>query len=334
MVMSDADAAFFEMLVLCSAAAVLILLGGARAATARRSGTVRWSISAVCALLPAAVMAASGFPAAAAVAVGVVAVATVGMALVGSEAVLARVVAVLRQFGRPGVQAAVLSAGGAALLVGSLTRYEGAFHAEMDADLEFMSKVTWKPPLGPTTAAVATTDAGRRVELLAPKEARPPAESQSAEHNTLLNMGFVDRMIRIEPASDTCNCHGWVFAGGRYWIGPEDVEKILADNGYHTVSDPRPGDVAVYRDGTNISHTGLVRTGGAGMPLLIESKWGWMGVFLHRPDDTCYGRHYTFYRAARESHFIAGLSGPSAPGRGDAPPVTEHVIATGEPVGH
>jgi hypothetical protein len=203
----------------------------------------------------------------------------------------------------------------------------------MDADLAFMSRVTWKPPLGTTPVAVGTTDAGRRIELLQPQVVRPPAESQSAEHNTLLNMSYVDRMIRIEPANDACNCHGWVFAGGRYWVGPEDVEKILADNGYRTVSDPRPGDVAVYRDGTSISHTGLVRTGGAGMPVLIESKWGWMGVFLHRPDDTCYGQYYTFYRATRETHLIAGLGGPSTTGRGDAPPAAAKVIATGTLVG-
>jgi hypothetical protein len=328
------EGAFFEMLVLSSAAMGLMLLGGARAMMARRSRAVRWTGSAACALLPAVGMAAFGFPAAAAGAMGVVAVATTGMAFVGSEAVRARVVAVLRQFGRPGVQAAVLSAGGATLLVGSLTRYEAEFDAELDANLEFMSHVTWRPPLDPTTAVVATTDAGRPVKLLEPRAARPSAEAESAERHTLSNMGYVERLIRIEPATDVCNCHGWVFTGGRYWIGPEDVDSILADNGYRAVSDPRPGDVAVYRDGTVISHTGLVRTGGAGMPVLIESKWGWMGVFLHRPDDTCFGRNYTYYRAARESNLIAGLGGPSTPGHDGVPPVPAPVIATEAPVGH
>lgn len=311
------DAAFFEMLVLCSAAAALILLGGARAALARRSAGIRWTATAISAVTPALAMAAFGFPSAAAAAFGVVAGVIAGLALVGSEAVLTRVIAVARWFGRPSVQAAVLSAGGSVLLVGSLTRYQTAVETELDADLAFMSKVTWRPPLEPTTAAVATTDAGRHVKLLEPQAARPPAETSAAEHNTLSNTDCIERLIRIEPATDTCNCHGWVFTGGRYWIGPEDVENILADNGYRAVSDPRPGDIAVYREGTSIVHTGLVRTGGAGTPVLIESKWGWMGVFLHRPDDTCYGKHYGFYRGARESHLLAGLGSPSAPKRAD-----------------
>jgi len=201
--------------------------------------------------------------------------------------------------------------------------------AELDADLAFMSQVTWRPPLDPVAGVVATTDAGRQVKLLEPQAARSPAETQSAERRTLANMAFVERVIRIEPATDVCNCHGWVFTGGRYWIGPDDVEIILVDNDYRPVTDPRPGDIAVYRDGTSIAHTGLVRTGGAGTPVLIESKWGWMGVFLHRPDDTCYGRRYSFYRGPRETHLIAGLGGPSTPGRLELPPAAANVIATG-----
>src|SRR5262245_12856948 len=112
-----AEPAFFEMLVLSSAAVGLILLGGARAALSRRSAGIRWTAPAVCTATPALAMAALGFPAAAAVGIGVVGGAAVGLALVGSESVLVRVVAVLRRFGRPSVQAAVLSAGGAILLV-------------------------------------------------------------------------------------------------------------------------------------------------------------------------------------------------------------------------
>jgi hypothetical protein len=125
-----------------------------------------------------------------------------------------------------------------------------------------------------------------------------------------------------------------VFAGGRYWIGPEDVEAILADNGYRTVSDPRPGDLAIYREGTAIAHTGIVRTGGPGVPLLIESKWGWMGVFLHRPEDTCYGQQITFYRGARDTHLVAGLSASNPPRTKDAPAVETKWLANTGFAGH
>jgi len=307
------DPALLELLTLCMAAAGLMLLGGARAALPRSSAGVRWTAAAACALAPAAVSATLGLPLTAAVSAGVVAAAAVTFSLIGSNAVLVRLVVVLRRMGRPGVQAAVLTAGGAGLLVGSLARYDSQVEAELDADMAFMTNVTWRPPLGPAAGVTASTDAGRPVELLQPEAARPPAEAQSAERHTLSNMDFSDRLIRIEPASDVSNCHGWVFTGGRYWIGPDAVENILADNGYHQVSDPRPGDVAVYREGAQINHTGIVRTGGPGSPVLIESKWGWMGVFLHRPEDTCYGRHYTFYRGPRSTHVLAGLA-PSPPG--------------------
>ncbi len=241
---------------------------------------------------------------------------------------LAALAAVPGRLARPHVQAAVLSVGGAALLVGSVARYETSFQATVDADMAYMTEVTWKPPLEPADGVSATTDAGRSVELLRPQVTRSPGEAQAAEHRTLAGMGLTDRMIRVLPATDACNCHGWVFTGGRYWIGPADVENILADNGYHPVSDPRPGDVAVYREGAAITHTGLVRTGGAGTPVLIESKWGWMGAFLHRPEDTCYGRHYAFYRGPRETHVLAGLGAPSSP----ASDRTHTVAANWDPI--
>jgi hypothetical protein len=236
----------------------------------------------------------------------------------GSGAVRAIAGAVARGISRRGVQAAVLAIAGTAGLVGSVARYESGYEAELDADMAALAEVTWKPPLGTATGAAATTDTGRAVELLQPKVSRSPAEARLAESRTLANLGTAERMIRLQPPTDVCNCHGWVFAGGRYWIGPEDVEHILTDNGYNPVSDPRPGDVVIYRDGRMIVHTGLVRTGGAGAPVLVESKWGWMGVFLHRPEDTCYGSNYTFYRGPHDSHTIAGLVAPAPPATGVA----------------
>lgn len=312
------ESAFFEMLVLCGTAAGLVLLGGAQAVVGGRPRAVRASAFAACALAPGALVAALGYPSAGAIAAAAVAATVVGAAIMGSGAVRAIAGAVARGISRRGVQAAVLAVAGTAGLVGSVARYESGYEAELDADMAALAEVTWKPPLGTATGAAATTDTGRAVELLQPKVSRSPAEARLAESRTLANLGTAERMIRLQPPTDVCNCHGWVFAGGRYWIGPEDVEHILTDNGYNPVSDPRPGDVVIYRDGRMIVHTGLVRTGGAGAPVLVESKWGWMGVFLHRPEDTCYGSNYTFYRGPHDSHTIAGLVAPAPPATGVA----------------
>jgi hypothetical protein len=77
------------------------------------------------------------------------------------------------------------------------------------------------------------------------------------------------------------------------------------------VTDPRPGDLAIYRDSKEISHTGIVRAIVNGMPPLVEGKWGWMGVFLHPVGDSIYGGKYTYYRSPREGHLLAGLEGAS-----------------------
>ena len=43
-------------------------------------------------------------------------------------------------------------------------------------------------------------------------------------------------VTRVAPVDPACNCHGWVFTGGRFWVSGEDVPRILEDNGYRRVS--------------------------------------------------------------------------------------------------
>jgi hypothetical protein len=133
------------------------------------------------------------------------------------------------------------------------------------------------------------------------------------EDKVLARLGYKDGVIRREPAADQSNCHGWVFTGGRYWVGGEAVAQILADNGYVVVTDPRPGDLAVYRDKADaVGHTAVVRYVADGMPPIVESKWAWMGVFLHPVDKSAYGTNVTYYRSPRDGHLLAGL-GDTAP---------------------
>lgn len=108
--------------------------------------------------------------------------------------------------------------------------------------------------------------------------------------------------VKVAPPDLTANCHGWVFAGGRYALSPTTVEALLQDNGYSRVAEPRPGDVVVYRDEAGgIVHSGRVRRVNASDEVWIESKWGTGAAYIHHPLDQCYSGTLEYYRSARRA---------------------------------
>jgi hypothetical protein len=114
---------------------------------------------------------------------------------------------------------------------------------------------------------------------------------------------FRHKIVRTAPPDLQTNCHGWVFANGRYGLTPTAVAAILQDNGYSTVESPQPGDVIVYWDDAGgIVHSGRVHRVHEDGQVWIESKWGPGGRFLHRPQDQCYSNSYAFYRSSRPTH--------------------------------
>ena len=76
------------------------------------------------------------------------------------------------------------------------------------------------------------------------------------------------------------------------------------------MTEPRPGDLAIYRNRMGgVAHTAVVRAVcDDGVPI-VEGKWGWMGVFLHRAGDSCYGQDMWYFRSDREGHRLVGLPG-------------------------
>ena len=123
----------------------------------------------------------------------------------------------------------------------------------------------------------------------------------------LAAMPVRDHVIRRGPASEDCNCHGWVFAGGHNWLLGQEVDHILADNHYEAVSAPHEGDLCVYRDDKGaVLHTALVRSALPDGTVLVEGKWGGLGVFLHPADHSPYGQHYAYYRSQRSGHALTG----------------------------
>ncbi len=121
-------------------------------------------------------------------------------------------------------------------------------------------------------------------------------------------------MVRTALPNPECNCHGWVFADGHYWVDGDDVKNILEDNGYYLVDSPEVDDLIVYFSGDDIVHSGVVRSVESDGSMLIESKWGMNSRVLHSPADQPHWQEWQFYHSSRrEGHclLLPGVSGPS-----------------------
>jgi len=168
-----------------------------------------------------------------------------------------------------------------------------------------------KQPTVPNTDIVLTTDLGHPVRthrLLGAGE-QPSASMLAAQQRMIEQWDMHDRVIQLPHGWQECNCHGFAYTGGRYWVPGEQVEKILEDNGYHPQPLPRADDLAIYRDreGT-ILHTGIVCGLASDGVILVESKFGRAGRFIHRHEQVPYpSENCTFYRSAREGHLLRGL---------------------------
>jgi hypothetical protein len=130
--------------------------------------------------------------------------------------------------------------------------------------------------------------------------------------------------IQVGNASKQSNCHGWVFTGGEFVLATQDIDKILSDNGYEQVADANPGDIVIYRGFQGeVLHTGLVRGVLDDGTVIVESKWGVAGRYLHRPEDQPYGQQFAYYRSPREGHLLQILSEDSGRGSRAAATLTQ-----------
>jgi hypothetical protein len=161
----------------------------------------------------------------------------------------------------------------------------------------------------PEADAYALTDRGRRVAL---HQFREPDRIVAAHQ--VLPPETLRRVIPQDAKGSAANCHGWMFTGGCYLLKSSEVEQILCDNDYRVVTSPRPGDLIVYRNTFNQPvHTGLVKAVGVDGFVLIESKWGRLGVFLHQPFDQRYSTNFAYYRSPRDGHQLRIIELPSSP---------------------
>jgi hypothetical protein len=240
----------------------------------------------------------------------ILALVLVPSALIGSERAMEWGARLLRSVRRPAVRWGLVSAAGVLLALGSLVAYERQDQRELNESMRDIEEMATAPPLKVSALARARTDRGSQVVLQEPSDPQSDAELGQREQRVLKSTLTQNQIIRHQTASDHTNCHGWVFTGGRYWIGGTEVEAILAENEYKAVEKPQPGDLVVYRDPHGVSHSCIVRYVTEGLPVMVEGKWGTSGVYLHAVDQSLYGSQFTYYRSPRKGHLLAGLDDP------------------------
>lgn len=172
------------------------------------------------------------------------------------------------------------------------------------ADLTAPPVESWEPPANlevrhtQIKPSPFETDLGRPIPAYVPTRPATPEELAQVAYQTKLA-----NLICTDVPSADYNCHGWVFTGGRCWINSDQVAFILEDNGYKKVSQPKAGDLIVYRDLTKIVHTGIVRAADE-FGVLIESKFDSRGRYIHTPEHQDYAVDFDYYRSDRPGHVV------------------------------
>lgn len=201
-------------------------------------------------------------------------------------------------------QAALLLLGGGALLGWQSYSITCSVEQELADTDDILSLIAAVPNLEDSPSFYILTDAGQRIPLF--RATDNDADGSRLEKEYLHQRGYDAKIIQTGDADVSYNCHGWVFAGGKGWVRGSFVDQILTDNRYQTVSRPVPGDVAVFRDRQGVvSHTALVRSVFDDGTVLLESKWGKLGRFIHTSTQHVYaGDSLGYYRSPRPSHVV------------------------------
>ena len=205
---------------------------------------------------------------------------------------------------RPVPVGIAIALAGVTILTTAVIRYETGLAEKIETDFSDLELLGFSPAREMDPDRVAVTDRGRVIDLWRPQKTMDPAELRELERRSLELTKAQSDAIPLSLPEETSNCHGWVFTNGRYILANDDIEKILTDNAYQPIRDPKPGDIAIYHMNGRVSHTAIVCACEPGRPVIVESKWSWMSIYRHPVDGSIYGVDYTFYRSPRANHVV------------------------------
>lgn len=290
----------------------LFLAGGANLILLRRAIGLRIvaTLAAVAIALGAAW--ATQSPGAVTGAARLMALVLVPLAIFSSRRLVDGIATLISFASRPAFRFGLLVAAGVGIAIGSVMIFETADEQAAALTMRELELLQGQAECIPSVQADARTDQGTKIVLKEPVSPRNGSALNEAESLVLQRTNLNDHVIRRGPAGDHSNCHGWVFTGGQFQVTGSDVAVILKENAYWEVQDPRPGDLVVYRTDEDITHTAVVRYVAEGQPILVEGKWGNLGVYIHPVDQSVYGTNYSIYRSPRNGHLLVGIGGSAA----------------------
>ncbi|OAI41618.1 hypothetical protein AYO40_02890 [Planctomycetaceae bacterium SCGC AG-212-D15] len=215
---------------------------------------------------------------------------------------------------RLGVFLLVTSAAGSAAMAGSDALETGALLLGVSSAPQTpYSRLSGRPP---SNFRSLRTDRGHSIIARAVEISDATETEVRAEDAWLKAQGLEAPIVRTGNPGPYSNCFGWIFTGGRYAIDT-GIETILEDNGYETVSRPRPGDLVVYTAAGAAVHVAIVREVPACGAVIVESKWGARGRYHHPvhayPLPVSF--RCTYHRSARYGHQLRGLFDEDSPSR-------------------
>jgi len=152
------------------------------------------------------------------------------------------------------------------------------------------------PTDAPQQLAMQTRKGGRIENWMNPADPHVGLEQKITE----LKVTYSRATHRDVGPSARYNCHGLTFASRRTGISnPAQVQRIIIDDGYRALGNaeaPSTGDIAIYREDGDITHSGIVVGSKEGTPWVL-SKWGECHEVIHPVLECPYKKAIvTYYR--------------------------------------
>ena len=112
------------------------------------------------------------------------------------------------------------------------------------------------------------------------QEEKEQAAEWMAEH-------FPDNVI-LRVASYKYNCHGYAYSGAHAWF---DYPDMFIEDDFVEVSldNPQKGDIVLYMNGDELTHSAIVHRVSGGKIKKVRGKWGAMPAVKHSPEDVMPG---------------------------------------------
>lgn len=130
------------------------------------------------------------------------------------------------------------------------------------------------------------TNRGGDVESVGNADPSQPDLSQAVADAAIMQtkpFGLLPKLTKLAPPTDRYDCHGYTFTNGDVFIHDNQVDDILKDNGYLVTTDPKIGDIVIYRVNGKVKHSGIITAVAGGKVTRINSKWGRLNLYSHAP---------------------------------------------------